>query len=324
MLVVCACGARRGELTLYHQLEPAQVANVDARRIRVERVSGFTLPSGRDHPASLWVELELENRAADAWSLAVAEVRLAGRAAIGFADYPSILLDAATEPTVAVAGGVTRRVWVRFDDVAVQNRAAADRGVDDPAALVLDVAGEHLTLSDPARGSPLWSPWSWPYFATLGLGVGGAYGTGEGAWSLDLGLAAHRRFGELDVGVVFDLRAGIDMHRDTMLAAAYGGIGGGLTAGYTFDIDSHYYLRTAVDGLVEYAGHGEIATKPVWLGGELQFGFARRGIYPYRERRTNYTAGVYFRGQGRVTSLSAIDEPFAFGLSLGVVLRGGS
>jgi hypothetical protein len=143
--------------------------------------------------------------------------------------------------------------------------------------------------------------------------------------TMDVSLTAHRRFGELDAGIIGMLRAGVDLARygEAMEAAGFGAFGGGLTTGYTV-FPGRVWLRTSTSLVVLHSGHGQIETNSAWLAGELQLGFARRGLYPFRQRPSAWTVGAYLRGEGRVATLSDMPEPFGFTVSIGMVMRGGS
>jgi hypothetical protein len=325
-LVAGAC-ARRGELLQYHRIEPAPAITSPQRGVRVQRVSSVSMPGGRDRPSTLWIELELDNHGSEAWQLDCAALQLEHGTCAGFGEYPSVAYDHKPQPAVQIGAGATRRIWARFDKVHTQAAGAAAVGVDTPAPIVLHVDNDRLALADPARGAPLWTASNWPYFGTFGFGFGFGFGTTDGL-GVDVTLTAHRRFGEFDVGIVGAARAGVDVQpmqgMQAMLATGFASLGGGLTSGYTLHLGRRFFLRPAISAIVARAGHGMIETTPVWVGGELQLGFARNSLYPFRERTTSYTFGWYVRGEGRVASLSEIDEPFAFGISLGLTLRGGS
>lgn len=319
--VAGAC-ARRGELVHFHKIEPAPATSSTDQRVRVERVSTLTLPGGRDRPSTLWIELELDNRKSEPWQLDCASLELEHGTCAGFAEYPSVAYDHQPSARTELAANTTKRVWVRFDKVPTQDTADAAAGVDRPMPIVLHVGGEQLALADPSRGAPHWTGPSWPYFATIGFGFGFGFGATNGA-GMDIALATHRRIGEFDVGIVGTARLGVDVIAP-MQATGFASLGGGLTSGYTTHLGRHFFLRSAIHAVVARAGHGMIETTPVWLGGELQLGSARNSLYPFRERTTSFTIGLYLRGEGRVASLSPIDEPFAISVSTGVILRGGS
>jgi hypothetical protein len=327
--LVAACG-RRGEIRYHHSLDPIPAAETANRRVRARRVSGANLPGARDQAApKLWIELELENLGHDVWDVHTSDLRLEQAEVVTLDAYPNVATDAPIVRSVSVAPGESRRVWARFDHVHTQNPAAADAGIDSPASLALHVKTPDevtLRLSDPARGTPVWAA-SWPYFATLAFGLGASFGEQvmeqrDGAMSFDVALSVHRRFGEADVGVVGLVRAGVDVRATH--ASAFSALGGGVTAGYTLQLGDRLYLRPAVDLLVTRSGHGEMATTPSWVAAELQLGIARRSLYPYRERRTSYTVAWYVRAERHLTSFSTVEEPYSTGLSIGIVLRGGS
>ncbi|MBS1120924.1 MAG: hypothetical protein H6Q90_3152 [Deltaproteobacteria bacterium] len=286
-------------------------------------------------PSRFWVELELDNRGASPWDVRATDLTLspAGTHAIGFAEYPNALPKARVEPAVIVLPSAGRHVWVRFDNVRTQMPLAA-KEIDDPAPLTIEVRSGDTTmpleLSDPAHGSPIWTPTEWPYFGMMGFGTGLFYvppdPVKQVAMTVDVTMSVHRRFGEFDAGAIGKLRFGIGMAQLAMLPAeadVVGFYGGGLTGGYTTYFRG-LYLRSALDVIVGRSGHFELDTTPMTLGAELDFGMARRSLYPYRDRQASVTLALYVRADRTIASLSKIEAPIGYGFSFGLTMRVGS
>jgi hypothetical protein len=333
-LALAGC-ARRSDVRHYYSVEPALRATTSTHVVSVQRAYG--IPSmGARHRAirGLWVELAIENLGDQRWHLRATDLAVisSGKSAAGFASDPNINPKVRLESEAFVEAGTVVRVWVRFDNVPTQLERAASTGVDAPGPVGIRVRAPSgdltLMLVDPARGEPIWSAGDWPYFATLSFGTGFSLNPDapmdepQGGMGLDVCMSGHRRVGELDIGAVGVVRAGIETH--PLRGGAFGFLGGGLTTGYTLFPASWLYLRPSVSFVVGQSGHAAFETIPARLFTELHMGFPRRSSYPYRERPSANTLGWYLRVETGITNFSDIEEPHTFGMSFGVVMRGGS
>jgi hypothetical protein len=339
LLVVLAAHAAgcagRGQLRYHHHLSPPQAAAAGRHAVRVERVSGVE-PTRQRHRVipRFWVELELANHGDQPWELRIDDLHMLpeGRRAAGFAAVPTALPDAQLDASATVGPGGRRTVWARFDQVRTRHAVASRTGVEAMTSLSLAVRSPTgpllVALIDPAGGEPLWTPRERSRFVTFGLGAGAGIGEDstadavQAAMSLDFSASAHHRFGELDVGLVGQLRAGLEAH--PIDDGVYSFYGGGVTTGYTFQLGDTLYLRPAVTAVIGRAGHPGLEATPLLLAGEVQVGAPRRSAYPYRERIAAFTIGGYLRVETRAATLSEVDEPHLLGVGIGLLVRGGS
>jgi hypothetical protein len=331
-------GCGRQILVSPHRVEPAPAIASGTHAARVTDVAVGPVDEDRGREiARLWVALELREDGEVPWTLVAKDLALARgtqrRATEGFADEPLPSGDVVNEVVIAAHG--SRRIWARFDHIALDDMAESPSGArsDVAARLGLEVAGAPaVALVEPTRADPVWIPEESSRFATLGEGLAEGVGTIAGAKSLstsfEVSLGVSQRIDELDLGAVGLLRAGVEAivpgtGGNAGLGGMYVFVGGGPAVGYTLRT-ARVRFRPALAWVVGRTEHpGDLMTTSHELVGELQIGQRLRPTYPFLARDSVFGWGAYVRVSATLGTLSGPSEPTLFLFSFGLFGRSG-
>jgi hypothetical protein len=324
-----------------HRVEPAPEIRTTTHAARITRVAVGPVDEDRGREiARLWVELELREDGDVPWTLVARDLALARgtvrRTAEGFADEPRPRGDVDHEIVIAAHG--SRRIWARFDQIALDDIVESPSGGhrDVAARLGLEVAGTPAAgLVEPARADPVWVQEESSRFSTLSTGfsegVGRLGGAGSLATSMEVNLGVAQRISDADLGLVGLARFGNEtilpqQGVNVGLGGMYVFVGGGPTMGYTLrtrNVRFHPSLAWVV-GRAQHPGDvGDMTTTSHELVGELQVEQRARQVYPFVARDSALGWGAYVRVSATLGTMSGPSEPIMFLISFGLVGRAG-